>query len=110
MDECTETVSAAFEIIASVGTAKSLYIEAVEKAKEGSIGLARETMKKGDEAFLAGHDVHLGLLQKTAAGSADVEISLILIHAEDQMASAETFKVLCGDLIDVYEHCQQDRC
>ena len=33
----------------------------------------------------------------------DIEFSLILIHAEDQLMQAETFRVIAEDFIDVYE-------
>lgn len=90
-----------FEIISYVGTAKSSYIGAVGLAKEGKFDEAEEMVKAGDDAFKLGHDVHLKLLQRTAAGD-EIPFTLILVHAEDQMAGAETAKVMATDFIDVY--------
>lgn len=98
-------VASCFEIISYVGTAKSSYIGAVSLAKEGKLEEAVEMVKSGDEAFNLGHDVHLKLLQRTAAGD-EIPFTLILLHAEDQMATAETSKVMALDFIDVYRELQ----
>lgn len=95
-------VADCFQIIASVGVAKSSYINAVKLAKDGKFDEAAQSISDGDEAFKAGHDVHLGLLQRTAAGET-LPFTLILLHAEDQMAAAETFRVVAGDFIDVHK-------
>ena len=46
--------------------------------------------------------MHGSLLQKEASGE-PVEFALILMHAEDQMASTEMAKVLSRELIEVYQ-------
>ncbi|WP_321970924.1 PTS lactose/cellobiose transporter subunit IIA [Paratractidigestivibacter sp.] len=91
-----------FQIIASVGVAKSSYIGAVQLAKEGKFDEAAQSIADGDQAFKEGHDVHLSLLQRTAAGES-IPFTLILLHAEDQMAAAETFRVVANDFIDVHK-------
>jgi PTS system cellobiose-specific IIA component len=93
-----------FEIISSVGQAKSLFIEAIHEAKKGQFEVARNKMKEGSESFVKGHRVHADILQKSmdvSSGSSD--ISLILIHAEDQIMAADSFKILAGEFIDLYE-------
>ena len=66
-----------FEIISYVGTAKSMYINAVQKAKEGDYDAAEELIKQGDDAYNGGHDVHMGLLKKEANGERDGQAPLI---------------------------------
>lgn len=91
-----------FEIIGYVGTAKSNYINAISKAKEGDFEGAEALIKAGDEAYNLGHDVHMKLLQADAAGERNGEAPLILLHAEDQMAGTETCKLMAINFIDVY--------
>ena len=91
-----------FEIISYVGTAKSCYINAIAKAKEGDLAAAERLVKQGDEAYNGGHDVHMKLLQSDAAGERDGKAPLILLHAEDQMAGAETCKLMAINFMDVY--------
>lgn len=47
----------AFQIISSVGTARSCYIEAIQAAKKSDYEEAEKLIKEGDEAFIEGHDV-----------------------------------------------------
>ena len=54
----------AFEIISSVGTARSCYIEAINEAKKGNYEKAEELIAEGEKVFIEGHDKHNELLQK----------------------------------------------
>lgn len=95
-----------FEIISNVGTAKSCYIDAIHKAKEGKYEKAAELISKGNEYYAQGHKVHVDMIQKEASGES-LETGLLLIHAEDQMMSAETFQVLAGEFIDLCKMMQK---
>lgn len=92
----------AFQIIASVGSARSSYIEAIQAAKAGDFSLARELMAMGDKDFIEGHHAHANLIQKEA-NQEKIDIKLLLMHAEDQLMSAEGFKFIAQEFIEVYE-------
>ena len=81
MEDMNELQMTCFEIISYVGTAKSMYINAVQKAKEGDFDAAEELIKQGDAP-------------------------LILLHAEDQMAGTETMRVMATELIEVHKQLQ----
>lgn len=87
-----------FQIISAVGTAKSNYIEAMRLAEKGNFEEAEEKIKEGQKVFLDGHKAHAGLIQKEAAGEG-VSINLLLMHAEDQLMSAETVKIMAEEII-----------
>ena len=70
-----------FEIISSVGMARSLYIEAIQEE---------------------GHQSHAKLIQQEAGGEA-TQMTLLLTHAEDQLMSAEAFKILSQEFMDLYK-------
>lgn len=91
-----------FKIISSVGGAKSEYISAISYAKKGEFAKAEELIKHGDECALEGHKAHAELIRKEASGS-KVEISLLLMHAEDQLLGAETIKLFAEEFIDLYK-------
>lgn len=101
MDDMNELQMTCFEIISFVGTAKSCYIEAIQKAKAGEFDAAADLIKQGDEAYNGGHDAHMGLLKKEANGERNGEAPLILLHAEDQMAGTEITRVMATELIEV---------
>ncbi len=93
----------AFNIISSVGTARSSYIEAIQKAKEGDFEAAEALIKEGDEVFVEGHNAHASLLQQEAEGGPGSTLSLLILHAEDQLMSAEGFKTIAQEFIEVYK-------
>lgn len=92
---------ASFQIIAAVGAARSNYIEAIHRAEAGDFDGAEALIKEGQEIFTAGHDAHFGLIQQEAAGEQS-ELALILVHAEDQLMSAEAFGILAREFVSVY--------
>jgi len=98
--EGTELV--AFNIIASVGTARSSYIAAIDAAAECKFEEAEQLIKEGQEAFNGGHGAHQELLVKMANGET-VTMTLLLTHAEDQLMSAESFGILAEKFLAVYK-------
>lgn len=91
----------AFQIIAAVGSARSNYVEAIRQAKIGEFEQAEKLIKEGERFFLEGHKAHSTLIQKEASGG-KTEVNLILLHAEDQLMSAETLKIVADELIEVH--------
>ena len=92
----------AFEIISNVGMAKSLVVEALRVAREGNYEEAEAKLNESAEYMLKGHHAQSSLIQQEASGD-KVEFSLIIMHAEDQMMSAETIKVLAEEMIQMYK-------
>ena len=92
----------AFQIISAVGTARSCYIEAIQEAKRGDYAAAEKLIGEGDAAFVEGHDAHAGLLQQEAEKGGSI-VNLLLLHAEDQLMSAEGFKTIAQAFIEVYQ-------
>lgn len=91
-----------FQIISSVGEARSSFIEAIGYAKAGKYEEAKDLMVSGEEAFVRGHQAHANLIQMEASGE-KTAVTLLLVHAEDQLMSAEAFKVLAAEFIDIYK-------
>jgi len=91
-----------FKIISSVGTARSFFIQAIDLAAEGKFDEAEKAIAEGDEAFTGGHEAHAELLQKMANGEMPSP-DLLLTHAEDQLMSAEAFRILAEKFIDLYK-------
>lgn len=97
-----EIESVSFQMISAVGMARSMYIEAIQKAKEKDFEAAKDLMKQGEDMFIQGHHAHAELIQKEANGE-KTEFALLLMHAEDQLMSAEAFGILANEFIDVYK-------
>lgn len=90
----------AFQMIATVGTAKSLYMEAVYLSRESKFDEAAEKVKEGDEVFASAHMLHFELVQKEAEGT-ELPFSLLLMHAEDQMLTSEVVKLMALEVIEL---------
>lgn len=91
-----------FQIISAVGSAKSDYLEALSLAKKGKFKEAKEKILLGESSFIKGHEVHSQLISQEANGN-NLDFSLLLMHAEDQLMSAEVIKILVQELIELYE-------
>lgn len=89
-----------FQIISSVGMARGSYIEAIDLAEEGKYEEAESKIKEGEEFFTEGHSAHAKLIQNEASGQ-KTEVVLLLVHAEDQLMSAENFKILAERFISL---------
>ncbi|RDU37840.1 PTS lactose/cellobiose transporter subunit IIA [Neobacillus piezotolerans] len=95
-----------FQIISTVGTAKSMYLEAIQEAKKGEFEKAVTLIEEGHKIYAEGHHIHAKLIQKEARGE-KTEIHLLLLHAEDQMMSAETVKIMAEEFIEVYKKLEE---
>ncbi|SDG42177.1 PTS system, cellobiose-specific IIA component [Selenomonas sp. WCT3] len=93
----------AFQIISSVGSARSCYIEAIQEAKQGNFVKAESLIAEGDEMFVEGHDAHANLLTQEAQDGPGSTLSLLILHAEDQLMSAEGFKTIALEFMDAYK-------
>lgn len=91
-----------FKMIASLGNAKSLFMEAIKLAKKGDFEAAREKIADGEVSRLEAHEQHFDLLQQEAQ-DIKVEITLLLVHVEDQLMSTETIKIMAEEFIELYE-------
>lgn len=91
-----------FSIISNVGAAKSTYVEALNLAKEGKFEEASQKIVEGDEMFVEGHKSHMELIQKECSGE-EVKSTLLLMHAEDQLISTETLKMMILEMIELYK-------
>lgn len=91
-----------FNIISSVGMAKSSYIESMRAAEKGDFNLANEKIKEGDSFIGKGHSSHSELIQQEASGNSVVP-TVLLMHAEDQLISAETIKIMAKEIIKLNE-------
>lgn len=97
----------AFNIISNVGMAKSLAMESLREVRKGNYELSEEKMKEAENFLIEGHHAHAELIQKEAAGE-KLEFSLLILHAEDQMMSAETIKELAKEMIAMYKKLKGD--
>lgn len=103
-----ELTLACFQIITYVGTARSCYVNAIQSAKAGKFEEAADLIKQGDEAFVQGHDGHQDLLTKEMNNELE-SVGILVLHAEDQLMSAEGFKIIAEEFIDLYKKLEGEK-
>ena len=103
MTEMTEEIEGfCFQIISLAGTARSKYIEAVRRAREGKPEEADNLIQEGKKLFLKGHESHMKLLAAQEERIDSAQMQVLLMHAEDQLMSAETIGLMAADMIELY--------
>ncbi len=98
-----KSVLACFQMISFAGDARSKFILAVHKAREGHLEEARQMVAEGKKQFIAAHQFHAQFLS-SEANEEETPFSVLLLHAEDQLMSAETMEIMAKELIDI---CQE---
>ena len=97
-----ETLMAAMGLIANGGNAKSVAFEAIRLAKKGDIEGAREKLKESDKSLLEAHNSQTNMLTKEAQGD-HMHVTLLVVHSQDHLMNAITFRDLAGEMVDLYE-------
>lgn len=97
-----ELQQAAFEMIAVIGEAKSLFFEAVQHARNNQMENAKECIEKGSKVLNKAHQHHFKFIQKEACGES-LSYSILFMHAEDQLLTTAVIKDMCEQFIDVYK-------
>jgi PTS system cellobiose-specific IIA component len=90
------------QIIISGGNAKSYAMEAIMKAKEGNIIEAKRFLSKANEELGSAHKVQTELIQNEASGNG-IDVTLLMVHAQDHLMNAITVKDLAREFVDLYE-------
>ena len=91
-----------FQIIAASGTARSYYIEAIQYARNKEFNKSEICIIEADKEYINAHHIHTKLIQEEAINNHS-EINILLIHALDQMMSAESFGILAKEFIELYK-------
>lgn len=88
------------QMIGYAGSARSHYIKAIDAAADPE--KFEKLIQDGDSCFDQAHRIHFNLLQENPEGI--VEGMLLMIHAEDQMSAAETFRILARKFRDIQQN------
>lgn len=87
-----------FQIISNVGEAKSSLFEVLELSREEKFEEAEDKIREAEESILKAHESHFSLIKEEASGN-KVSISMLLMHAEDQLMNVEMLKTFANEMI-----------
>ncbi len=94
-DEYMEVVMG---IIMSGGNAKGLAFQAIQQAKEGNFAEAEQSLTDASNELRNAHDVQTDLLTRLAQGE-KIGWNLYMVHAQDHLMNAITFKDLAVEFV-----------
>lgn len=91
-----------FKIISFAGNAYSLFLEAIELARNGEFEKAMIQLKEGEVSLTNAHQTQTDLIFKEANGDA-INCSVIMVHAQDHLMNAMLLSKLSREIIMMYE-------
>ncbi|OCL27721.1 PTS cellobiose transporter subunit IIA [Orenia metallireducens] len=95
-----------FTIITEAGNAKGIAFEALALAREGKFEEAEAKLKECNQFFHNAHDIQTELITKEAQGE-KTEVGILMVHAQDHLATATLTKDLVTEMIkmqrEIYE-------
>lgn len=103
MDEINEVE---FKLIMHSGNARSYAMEAIREADKGDFKKANELLMQAKKELLNAQRSHSGIIQDEAAGK-KLEVTLLLMHSEDHLASSSIVVDLAKEIINI--HCKYSK-
>jgi len=95
-------------LIVNGGNAKSSAFEAIRAAKTGDFDQAEAKLKEADNFLTEAHNAQTSMLTDEASGK-HTHVSLLLVHSQDHIMNAITFRDLAGEIVDLYRRLDADK-
>ncbi len=95
-----------FEIILHAGNARAEAYEGLRAAQNGDFTKAAGHLAAAETEITAAHRVQTGLLQQEAQGQ-KLEVSLLVVHAQDHLMTALSEKTLIENMIELHKTVRQ---
>ncbi|WP_416353490.1 PTS lactose/cellobiose transporter subunit IIA [Agrilactobacillus fermenti] len=102
MTEEDSNLQVTMQLIISGGNAKGAAMEAINAAKVGDFDEAEKKLKAADKFLSEAHNAQTGMLTEEAQGH-HAEVNLLMVHGQDHVMNAITFRDLAGQMVDLYK-------
>lgn len=97
-----DNLEVAMGLIAGAGDSRSYCMEAIDHAREGRFGEAREAVKNAVDAMVETHEIQTQLIRDEMEGKGEA-VSLIMAHAQDHLNLALVMRDVAEEFITLYE-------
>ncbi|WP_270286505.1 PTS lactose/cellobiose transporter subunit IIA [Enterococcus casseliflavus] len=97
-----ESYAVSFGLILNAGNSKSKSIMAIESAREFNFIEAKSLIEEASEDLRLAHQMQTDMIQKQAKGE-EVNVDVILIHAQDHLTMATLMLDQAQEFINIYE-------
>ncbi|MFB7138052.1 PTS lactose/cellobiose transporter subunit IIA [Gottfriedia sp. NPDC056225] len=92
----------AVQLILHAGNAKSSLMEAMQAARAGNLEEANSKIEEAKVELNHAHHTQTSLIQSEARGE-NVQLSILLIHAQDHLMNALTMRDLVMEILFLHE-------
>ncbi len=99
MDKMEEII---MNLIMNSGDARSYAMEAIQAAKENDFNKSDELMSQSKKQLDNAHNSQTQLIQGEINGK-KIDISLLLVHAQDHLMTTITLNTLASEIIDLHK-------
>lgn len=106
MADNEENMQAVMGLIINGGNAKGSAVEAIRAAKAGDFRHAEAKLTEADHYLIEAHNAQTGMLTEEANGQ-HTPVTLLMVHSQDHIMNAITFRDLAGEFVDIYKHLAQ---
>ncbi|EEW52950.1 PTS lactose/cellobiose transporter subunit IIA [Limosilactobacillus antri] len=101
-----ETTNQAMQLMVNAGDAKEEAHQALRAARDGDFDLAKEKLTAAREKLNVAHNVQTAMLTDEAQGK-PVQLTLLVVHAQDHLMTAITYVDLVEELVALYDRLDQ---
>lgn len=88
------------ELVVNAGDGRSMAIQAIREARAGNFEKAEQLIQDCEEALVRCHQAQTNLIQAEIQGE-PVQLSLLMVHAQDHLMNAMTVKDLAREMIEI---------
>lgn len=93
---------AVMEIIVNAGQSRSLCFEALHAARQGNLDEAKSLLREADGYARQAHKMQTKLIEQDA-GEARQPMTLIMVHAQDNLMNSLLARELSEEIIHLYQ-------
>jgi len=97
-----DKIEVAMGLIAGAGDSRSYCMEAIESARDGNFGEAKELIGKAVGAMVETHETQTDLIREEMEGVGE-PVSLLMVHAQDHLNLALIMRDIAEEFITMYE-------
>ena len=107
-EENNTALQQAMQLMLNAGDAKKAAHEAIEVAHDGDLATAKQKLAQAKETLNTAHNTQTKMLTSEAQGK-KVELTLLIVHAQDHLMTAMTYVDLAGEIIRLYQRLAEDK-
>lgn len=89
-------------IIMHGGNARSYAMQALQEARESNFEAADKLLEEASNELNLAHQIQTNLIQAEVRGE-PVEVSLLMVHAQDHLMNAMTVRDLAQEIIGLHQ-------